>query len=227
MGGIAMLVLVLVFLLALPGGIRAEKTVEYGFPGGVDRVTFDPAVISEQEIARWMELSSVLGHYNYMLVPEDIELCFPDDLRYQHCSKGDNLENAQLNLDKVAARIKRLDPERYPPGLKKVVEYIRDVQKMSLWVEQQKLAFVRSNNLAVLEQVHGAVDPGMECADVIGRIRTTTDAAARSRLARFDWHNCVWQGPVKKELGSYPLGEWDSFLAAHGIRELEINTEED
>lgn len=229
-------VMVLLSAFALLGGICLEaqqaRTVEFTFPGGIDRVTFDSATVKQEHLTQWIELSPILGHYNSMLVPGTIDLCDPKDPRY-HCSANaefyewnPSLVNAQLNLDAMADRMKRLDAKNYPRELTEVVRYLHRLQSMFLWVGQQELAFLKTNDVEALGEKYDGIDPEIACANVIQRIRDTSDLKLRSHLARFDWYNCVLV-PVQKDLGPYPLDDWKSFLKAHSIREEEINTEQD
>jgi hypothetical protein len=94
-------------------------------------------------------------------------------------------------------------------------------------MEQHKLAFLRTNNTAILEQAYDArIVPESACHNVIQRIENTSDLSLRSHLARFDWHNCVWSA-ARNELGPYPLDKWKSFLASHGIQERDMEQDVD
>jgi|GEM_PF-3589968 len=214
---------------------QPARTKEYTFPGGVDRVTFDPSRVNLRDLNRWMELSPVLGNFNFMIVPEPIDLlCKPGDPRY-HCPKkfdaeaeerNPNLTNARLNLDSIKERIKKLSPENYPPDLSPVVEYLRKLQSMYLWMHEHEWAFLETNDVGVLKQKYGEVEPQKECESVIQRISSSGDLKLRSRMARSDWYNCVLV-PVQKKLGPYPIEQWKSFLATHGIQEKEIEESPD
>jgi hypothetical protein len=234
-GARALAMVSIVLLADLSVAKQPPRTVEYKFAWGVDRVTFDPSRVRMEDLNRWIELSPILGNYNFMIVPEEIDLlCKPDDPRYQCPEKFDalseewnpNLKYAQLNLGAIADRIKRLSPEKYPPELAGVVAYLRKLQSMYLWMHQQELTFLQTNDIAVLERRYGEVDPKKSCDSVIQRIRGTNDLTLRSHIARSDWYNCVL-APAQKELGPYPLDQWKSFLRAYGIQEQRVDEEID
>jgi hypothetical protein len=212
-------------LSATPG---QQQTVEYKLPGGFDRVTYDSSLIQRNDLDRVMEISPVLSKFNFMTVPEEVELCKSEDKRYKGCGtdRHFNLDNAKLNLDSISDRIKRLDPENYPPELKPVAEYLRKLQSLSLWREQQKLEFDKTDNWTLLEASNGSIDPKASCDTSISKIRNSSDRATRVRIARHDWSNCVWAA-ITSELGPYPKKDWDLFLNNHGITEQEINTEQE
>jgi hypothetical protein len=214
---------------------QPARIIEYKFPWGVDRVTFDPSRVQVEDLNHWMELSPTLGNYNFMIVPEGIELlCKPNDPRYLCPARFDpeseewnpNLANAQLNLSSIANRIKKLSPEHYPPELAGVVTYLRKLQSMHLWMEQQELAFLETNDIGTLEKRYNGINPQKECENVVGHIHSISDLKLRSHLARFDWHNCVLTA-IQKELGPYPLEQWKAFLRAYGIEETRVDEDID
>lgn len=220
---------ILFVLYALSGHPRAQETkIRIPLAGDIDEVTFDSAQVPPSEVKRWIRLSPNVGPYNNYLVPENIELCKSDDTRYEGCGKeqeGVNLHNAQLNLDTIRGRIRALDPDRYPADLKEVVVYVRRIQSFALWAETQKLAFVESGDVSILESTFtGGIDPKRSCGTVLDRITKAENQAERSKLARFDWFNCVLE-VQKQRIGEYPQGAWEKFLADHGIREHFIQEE--
>src|ERR1700730_725901 len=62
-----------------------RRTLDYKYPGGVMRVSFDPPRIMPADLNRWVQLLPALSPYNNMLIPENIEACKAGDVRYQNC----------------------------------------------------------------------------------------------------------------------------------------------
>ncbi len=196
---------------------------------GVDEVTFDPGRVSALEVRRWIQLSPIVGGDNGYLVPEVLEQCPLDDPRYVGCGKEQesvNFHNAQLNLDKIRQRIRDLDSDHYPADLKDVVLYIRRIQSFWLWRETQRLAFVKSADLAALESEFEEINPKLTCREVLDRIRNAKSPAETFQLVRVDWSNCMWHAE-QRQVGEYPQSTWEKFLADHGIREHYIEEEVD
>lgn len=219
---------ILLSSLGLSAALGQQKTANYKEPGGFEQVTYDPSRINRSELDRVMEISPRLSQFNFMAVPEEVELCKSFDPRYRGCGTKNhfNAHNANLNLASISDRIKRLDPEKYPFELKPVVEYLGKLQTLWLWKEQQKLDFYRTNDLSVLETRNGSIDPKATCEETISKIRSSTDRAVRFQLVAHQWANCVW-GAITAELGPYPIDQWNLYISSHGIAEREISTEED
>jgi len=209
-------------LLSLAVLVTAKPTtIRIPLAGDVDEVTFDAARVSPVEVQRWFKLSPNVGPYSHYLVPENIELCDIDDPRYQGCGREQaviNDHNARLNLAKIRQRIRDLKPDRYPPELAAVVEYLKQVQSFTLWEETRRLLFSKHFDVSVLTTKYKGVDPKVECGAVLQKIGEAPDRATESALAYRDWHYCMWKAEDKR-IGPYPDHAWQSFLSAYGIRE--------
>jgi hypothetical protein len=205
-----------------------KSVIEFKFPGGIDRVTYDPERIQSQELNQIMELSPVLGNDNFMIVPETIELCVANNPQYRKCSSNGNVsvQNAETNLTKISTRIDKLDHERYPGELVRIVEYLRKLQSLWLWKEQKVLAFWKSNDPRVLESGGRGPETFQQCDTVLQKIQSSTDVGSRFRLARVEWSNCIWDR-AKLVLGPYPIEDWKAFLESRGVTEEKIVTEEE
>lgn len=152
-------------------------------------------------------------------------MCFADDPRYQGCVAGRpgeeyhvNYHNAQLNIERIRKRISELEPGRYPAGLFEVVSYVGKIQSFGLWREEAKLSFLKTENISSLETPSEDLDPKSMCGPVLNSIRNAKNRPEASRLARFEWSNCVTDAEMKR-IGPYPQKAWDDFLAAHFINE--------
>jgi hypothetical protein len=198
-----------------------ETTLTFPMNGGMVDVTFDAARTPAEDVRRWMQLRDFISNENGYQVPFWLEQCFPDDPRYVPCS-GDtpsvNVNNAQLNLDRIRTIITDLDPKRFPSDLSPVVSYLKEIQNFALWKETQRLRFFQTGNATYLESTFGTIDPKAACNTILDQIRRTTDKEQASNLVRHDWANCVWREEMKR-IGPYPKSAWDSFVADHGIRE--------
>jgi hypothetical protein len=209
--------------------LSAMQTFTVSIPGGVDRVTFDPAKASEQDVRRWMQLSPELSPNNDYLVPESLELCTKDP-EYKPCGSHDwraenFVYNAKINLQRIQRRIQLLDDSAYPEDLGRVVTYLREVQRFWLWRETQRLRFYQTWDISKLEVPYGEIDPKHQCALVIEKIKAAGGPDAKYRLARHDWWNCVWD-LQRVRLGTYPEKEWQEFLNRHAIREEFISNDD-
>ena len=71
-----------------------------------------------------------------------------------------------------------------------------------------------------------SINPQVSCGMVLKRIAKAQSHAEQSKLARFDWFNCVLS-VEQQRIGEYPQGAWEKFLANHGIREHYIEEDVD
>lgn len=171
-----------------------EITIRIPIYPKIDEVTFDPSRVSPEVLKRWLQLSPELSSENGYLVHETIELCDVEDPRYQGCGvpqNGENVQNAELNLAKIRNRINDLSLSNYPSNVSAIVEYLREIQLFALYREQQKLTFIKTRDSSVLELTFYDIDPRKNCGAVLDKIRNARNWTDRSKLARFDWSNCV------------------------------------
>jgi hypothetical protein len=204
--------------LALHG---ERQIVEYKYPWGIYRVSFNPSQITRSELDEWVKLSPTLGAYNEFLIPENIELCKAGDNRYKGCGQENTsftIENARVNLSSIASRIHVLQSQHYPSDLEPVVSFAISIQEFWLQRGTQELDFLTHGDETALEQKIGLIDPSNDCRPVLEQIRNTQEKDRRDQLVRFDWVNCVWFSERDK-LGPYPEKDWKTFLAAHDITE--------
>lgn len=103
-----------------------------------------------------------------------------------------------------------LDPSNYPAALTDVVQYLKDLQSLWLWLAQQELAFLKSGKLPQTE--YNGIDLRM-C-----EVRTSEDKPRMCHEVFHRWHNCAIN-TVEKQLGSYPKEKWKAFLDSFGIQE--------
>jgi hypothetical protein len=196
--------------------------------GDVAKVTFDSSKVSPDDVGRWMQLSPNVGNYNEYLIPENLDVCFADDARYQGCVAGRageehrvNFHNAQLNIERIRRRISELETTRYPAGLFEIVSYVRKIQSFGLWRDEQIFSFLKTEDTSALEIPFEELDPKSICSPVLNSIRNAKNRSEASHLARFEWSNCVTDAEMKR-VSPYPQKAWQDFLAANFIKEYVI-----
>jgi len=198
-----------------------ETTLRFEAWPTIIEVTFNPDQVPTEDLRQWMEVADYISNENGYQVPLWLEQCFKEDPRYAPCGPDEaslNINNAQLNLDKIRTVIANLESKRFPVELSPVVSYLRRIQTFALWRETQRLKFVQTGNLMYLESPFENIDPKTACKAVLDQLRNVADKEQASGLARHDWENCVWHERMK-QIGQYPQKAWETFLAAHGIRE--------
>ena len=65
-----------------------QSAIRIPLAGDVAKVTFDSSKVSSDDVRRWMQLSPNVGNYNEYLIPENLDMCFADDARYQGMRSG-------------------------------------------------------------------------------------------------------------------------------------------
>lgn len=217
-----MVTLLAVFLSVAGLESGSQRTITLRVLCGRERITFDAKRISEKEVRRWMELSPNISNSNNYVVPEPLELCDEGLPEYRECGTRDwraknFIYNANVNLQKIRARIKELN-EAHPPELRSVVSYMKEIQEDNLFFESQLLKFFQdwqTENL--LASFHG-IDPEQQCRAEIARIRTAPDKQTAFKLAQFEWGKCV-NSALRAKVGEYPEAAWKNFLHRYSIRE--------
>jgi hypothetical protein len=214
--------------ILLAASMPQESTIRINLPALVDEVTFNPTTTSADDVRRFMQLSPNVSPFNGYLVPESLESCKADDPRYHGCGvqNGVSLHNAKLNLENIQKRIQDLSRTDYPPELSAIVAYLKTIQQFAFWRGSQELAYLRTGDVTPLESQFGGVSPKTSCAKELQGIRVAPDKGTANKIARFDWVNCVWKAEMD-QIGPYPKDAWQTFLAAHAIREKPIEESPD
>ena len=220
----------LALMITFAASICVSQVTSIRIPlaGDVAKVTFDSSKVSSDDVRRWMQLSPNVGNYNEYLIPENLDMCFADDARYQGCVAGRageeyhvNFHNAQLNIERIRSRISELEPSRYPAGLFEIVSYVRKIQSFGLWREEQKFSFLKTEDPSALETPFEELDPKSICGPVLNSVRNAKNRSEASHIARFEWSNCVTEAEMKR-VGPYPQKAWQDFLASNFIQEYVI-----
>jgi hypothetical protein len=166
-------------------------------PEEIAVVTFDTDRVSAEELKRWM----LLHRHSYFHTP-----VFG---YYPECKPSD-VPKLEEDIKKTQQIVDDLDPNKYPPALTDVVQYLKDLQSFWLWQAQQELAFLNSGKLPQTE--YNGVDLRM-C-----EVRNSEDKQRMCYEVLHRWHNCA-NNAMAKKLGSYPVEKWKAFLDSYGIQE--------
>jgi hypothetical protein len=216
--------LVLLALLALPAAARAE-TQRLVFPTllGEYQLAFDDKRTAESDVRALVILSPHLAGWTSLAVAPRLERCVVGDPAYLDCrtrspQSPSFLWNARVNLERGNAALTHLRGLRTPPELEPVVTWLQRSLTFSLWLEETKLEFFRSGDVAVLRRSYEDVDPGRDCGPVITEIARAPSPDAQFDLVVLRWHNCV-NNQFRRKLGEYPLPAWKRFLSAWRINE--------
>jgi hypothetical protein len=221
--------IVVLAILALPATARAE-TRRLVFPTllGEYQLAFDDQRTSESEVRALAILSPHLAGWTSLAVTPRLERCVVGDAAYLDC-RGRSpqsptfLWNARVNLERGGAALNHLRGLRSPPELEPVVTWLQRSLSFSLWLEETKLEFFRTADVAVLRRGYEDIDPGRDCGPIIGDIARAGSADAQFDLVALRWHNCV-NSQYRRKLGEYPMPAWKRFLSAWRIKERVVET---
>jgi hypothetical protein len=177
-----------------------------------------------------MQLSPNVSDNNNYEVPEALEQCIDNAPEYLPCSHGEQtksanfVHNAEVNLGKIRKRFQALNDTEFPPELRPVVAYYRDMQTAFLGMEEKRLRYLQSGDTEELSGSVGGVDTTSPCAPVRRQIQTSIDATTAWNLVSMDWHNCV-NRVVRQQIGPFPKAGWEKFLQHYSIEELFVPRE--
>lgn len=226
-----MVIFLAIFLSVAGLNSGSQRTITVPVPTGQDRITFDAQRISEEEVRRWMQLSPNISNFNGYLVPESLELCIEGHPEYRECGTRDwraknFIYNANVNLQKIRVRIRELNEASYPPELRSVVSYLKEIQEDELLFQSQLLKFFQDWQTEDLLASFDGIDPARQCSAEITRIHNAPDEQTEYKLAYFGWGNCVNRA-LRAKVGQYPEVAWKDFLHRYSIREEFIEEDVD
>jgi hypothetical protein len=211
-------------LLAVPtfAGADPQRLV---FPTllGEYQLAFDDKRTPESEVRALVILSPHLAGWTSLAVAPRLERCEVGDPAYLDCrtrspQSPSFLWNARVNLERGGAALNQLRGLRPPPELEPVVTWLQRSLTFSLWLEETKLEFFRTGDVAVLRRRYEDVDPARECGSVIDDVARAASPDAQFDLVVLRWHNCV-NNQFRRRLGAYPMPAWKRFLSAWRINE--------
>jgi len=204
--------------MLLSTGQSARQELRIQLPAASYVVRFDPAKISAERLRGLVELSPYAG--DNFEVPEWLELCVEGDPEYKPCgtrAPGAKYfyDNAEVNLRKIARRIKWLETTRFPEELVPVVKHFLGVQRLSLEIQTRRLNYFRTGDARLFATPFSDFDPRQEC-------RTEVDGVLRLVGSREDalreWSNCA-NSIGRDKIGRYPKDAWEGFLRRYDIQE--------
>jgi len=214
----------LALALALPAAAAAEPR-RLVFPTllGEYHLLFDDRRASESDVRALVVLSPHLAGWTSLAVAPRLERCVVGDPAYLTCGNRSVrshtfLWNARVNLDRGAAALTHLRGLRVPPDLEPVALWLQRSLAFSLWLEETKLEFFRTGDVAVLRRRYEDLDPGRECATVLVDVARASSTDAQFDLVVLPWHNCA-NYQFRRRLGDYPMAAWQRFLLAWRITE--------
>ena len=219
----------LLALLSLPAvaGAAQQRLV---FPTllGEYQLAFDDSRTSEADVRALVVLSPHLAGWTSLAVAPRLERCVVGDPAYLDCrtrspQSANFLWNARVNLDRGGAALTQLRSLRTPSELEPVVTWLQRSLTFSLWLEETKLEFFRSGDVAVLRRRYEDVDPGRDCGGVIDDIARAGSPDGQFDLVVLRWHNCV-NNQYRGKLGEYPMPAWKRFLTAWRINERVVES---
>jgi hypothetical protein len=219
----------LVFLVVALPVTAAAGPQRLVFPTllGEYQLNYNDRQLSEAELREMAILSPHLAGWTSLAVAPRLDRCVVDDPAYLQCggrspTSPTFLWNARVNLDRGAASLARLRGLRVAPELEPVSTWLQRSLAFSLWLEETKLEFFRSADVAILRRRYEDVDLGRECGSVTNEVaRAGSDAQFDIVLLR--WHNCA-NSLVRRRLGEYPMGDWRRFLSIWQITERFIES---
>jgi hypothetical protein len=190
---------------------------------GEYHLLFDDRRVSEAELRPLVVLSPHLAGWTSLAVAPRLERCVVGDPAYLDCGNRSVrshafLWNARVNLDRGRAALTHLRGLRVPLELEPVATWLQRSLAFSLWLEETKLEFFRSGDAAVLRRRYEDLDPGRECAAVLGELARAGATDAQFDMVVLPWHNCA-NSQFRRRLGDYPMAAWQRFLSAWRISE--------
>lgn len=202
-------VLSTILLLSTSSVLSAQQT-SIRMPVGVDDVdviTFDTSRVPASDVKHWMKFAEQ-GYYG----SSGISLSGCDRTAFDRMAK---------TLEKTRQVSDELNQEsEYPPELLPVVNYLKRLQALRLWMGEQYLAFVRNRSAPELDYQDADV---RACSAIAEHIRTEPDTSKACQLLGDEWTNCFLNSSLR-EFGKYPKANWKRLLDANGIQEHLIVT---
>lgn len=222
MRALALVLVTLAMALPRPADAEPQRLV---FPTllGEYHLLFDDRRVPESDVRALVVLSPHLAGWTSLAVAPRLERCVVGDPAYLDCGNRSVrshtfLWNARVNLERGVAALAHVRGLRVPAELEPVSMWLQRSLSFSLWLEEMKLEFFRTGDLAVLRRRYEDVDPGRECAAVLGDVARAASTDAQFEMVVLPWHNCV-NAHFRRRIGDYPMAAWQRFLAAWRITE--------
>jgi hypothetical protein len=224
---VALALLSLAFVLPPVAAAEVRRLV---FPTllGEYQLVYDDRRASEQDVRALVILSPHLAGWNSMAVAPRLERCVVGDPAYLECGSRSPqshtfLWNARVNLERGTSTLAHLRGMRVPPELEPVVQWMQRSLAFSLWLEETKLEFFRTDDVAVLRRRYEDFDAGRACGPTVTEVAHAASPDAQFDLVMLPWHNCV-NTQYRSRLGEYPMAAWKRFLSAWRITERVVES---
>jgi hypothetical protein len=209
-------------LLLAPSAVAASRTLVFTTLHGEYQLTFDDARLREADLRALVVLSPHLAGWTSLAVAPRLERCVAGDPAYLECTRASDsprfLWNARVNLEAGAATLRTLGELRTPAELEPVLAWFRRSLAFSLWLEETKLDFYRSRDIAVLTRRYESAEPARGCGPAVAAVRAAPSRQEQDDAVGLEWHNCV-NDLARRDIGDDPLAAWRRFLTSWGIGE--------
>ncbi|HEY7415461.1 MAG TPA: hypothetical protein VH593_09730, partial [Ktedonobacteraceae bacterium] len=220
-----------VMLILIASTLPVRQKIELRDPGGIDTVTFPSDSFSENEIKTIMRLSPKIRMANSYPVFYPLEMCIKGESAYRACGTKDAhgkwfVANANVNIQQMEDALKGLDKMPQIDEVNKIVQYERSLQVFYLKIEKVRLKFTLSRRTSLLEEPIENIDPRIQCAESLSRIRSAPSKEAADEIVRHDWYSCM-NHQMLYQAGPYPIDAWESFLHKSQIQEKYVPVDDE
>lgn len=154
------------------------------------------------------------------------ESFFGETERYRNCGSRDIrapdfLHNAKVNVAIGKSYVAMLKSLEVP----KELEWARTERIFPAFVTgaviEQIIKYLESNDIAYLKETILEIDPLLECASIIEKIKNAKSRVEKARLAERDWNNCI-VNQIGTTIHAQENSEiaWKNFLKTYSINEV-------
>ncbi len=223
----AIVLVIVLFSVVTPGrGTTKTVTLKFQTSWAEYTLTFDPDVISVDEVRK---LAPISPYDFYACSKPDLEYCVTGschfDLRTAWRSPN-YYKNAELNVQNARKQLDFLQNLTYPAELRPSVQHLLRFWSFNTWLEETRLEFYKTWDIEVLKRKYQNLDPAKTCSGPIRSIQAeAADRDTQYMLAEFQWATCLAE-KYQPEIGVYPTQAWKIFQANYHIKE-KVKVQED
>ncbi len=202
----------------------AKLRIRHAMAEGEITYLFSESKISKRVLKKYAAIHP--SAYNPdLLLAQPLEQCKAKDPKYyQPCGSRDIhaknfYKNANVNI-RLAKRSQRyLKSLVEIRELQPIVNHFKSSLSFSIWLNENKLKFFKSWDIAHLKKRYQRINPLKICPEVIKEIDKSDSNDEKYRLTNYEWHNALNAEFWKKDRDKYFNRVWQSFLKKYGIRE--------